>query len=285
MASQRGRVVSGDTRPSGLYTLLHRLLLVLFCIFCVIYPFAVIGVAFDVQPPFSLYWAGSVLLFLEGTLLILSAVLIYGLLSALIASSLVFVLSYLVEAIGVNTGVPFGMYHYTDILFLHLPGGVPLAVMFAWILIVFGSYAWVRSARRRLSIGAALLGALLATLLDMAIEPVAAYIVHYWEWLSPGPVSYYGVPFANFVAWFLVTCGLLLLADLLLHNVSSIKTKVWGGAPFVAFIARFLFITSLFMFGLVDLTHGYYIATLLALLAGCLLVLLKLLASRYRIGI
>ncbi len=258
-----------------------------------------IGVAFDIQPPFSLHWAGSVLLFLEGTLLILSAALSYGLLPALVMSLLVFVLSYLVEAIGVNTGIPFGVYHYTDILFLHLPGDVPLAVMFAWILIVFGSYAWVRSDMRRLSIGVALLGALLATLLDMAIEPVAAYVVHYWKWLPPGPISYYGVPFANFVAWFLVTWALLLLAgrflgnrvgvsprgreqslaegrtqgdaSTLFPNVFPGKMKTSGGVWLMAFAPRFLFAASLFMFGLVDLTHGYYIATLLAILAGCLL--------------
>jgi uncharacterized membrane protein len=65
----------------------------LFCLFCLVYPFAV-----------------------KGTLLILAAALAYGPLPALIINALVFALSYLVEAIGVNTGIPFGLYHYTDIL-------------------------------------------------------------------------------------------------------------------------------------------------------------------------
>ncbi|MBV9616787.1 MAG: carotenoid biosynthesis protein [Ktedonobacteraceae bacterium] len=268
---RQGRVIAADTRLSVLHTLLWRLLFGLFFLFCLIYPIAVVGVAFDVQPPFSLHWAGSVLLFLEGTLLILSVALIYGLLPALILSLLVFMLSYLVEAIGVNTGLPFGAYHYTDILFLHLPGDVPLAVMFAWILIVFGSYAWVRSDTSHLSVGATLLGALLATLLDMAIEPVAAHVVHYWEWSAPGSINYYGVPFANFVAWFLVTAGLLLLAGrFLTKRIASDRDK---GTGLATFALRFLFITSLFMFGVVDLTHGYYVAVLLTILAGCLLFL------------
>jgi uncharacterized membrane protein len=269
IGDKQGRRIGNDTRLSILHILLRRLFVVLFCLFCFVYPFAVIGIAFNVQPPFSLSWAGSVLLFLEGTLLILAAALLYDLASALLISLLVIILSYLVEAIGVNTGFPFGGYHYTDILFLHLPGGVPLAVMFAWILIVLGGYAWARSETRDLTMRTALLGAFLATLLDMAIEPVAAHIVHYWEWSPPGPIGYYGVPFANFAAWFLVTFVLLLLAGRYLRQrVTSDRSRT---IRLAAFAPRFLFGTSLFMFGLVDLTHGYYIATGLAILAGCLL--------------
>lgn len=72
----------------------------------------------------------------------------------------------------------------TDLLFPFLPGAVSLAVTFAWVLIVFGSYSLVkrcRSVRRGMEVGSALLGVLLATLLDLAIEPVAAHVVKYWE--------------------------------------------------------------------------------------------------------
>ena len=274
MDYKRRRTVALGRRLPLLYILLRRLFVVLFCLFCLIYPIAVTGVAFDVQPPFSLHWAGSVLLFLEGTLLILAAMLIYGFLPALFISLFVVVLSYLVEAIGVNTGFPFGIYHYTPILFLHLPGGVPLAVMFAWILIVFGVYAWVYADTRHLTAGVALLGALLATLLDMTIEPVAAHIVHYWEWVPPGPIGYYGVPYANFVAWFLITAGLLLLTGRFL--TTRMPSNGDKETRLAAFTPRFLFITSLFMFGLVDLTHSYYLAALAALIAGCLLLLLTI---------
>jgi uncharacterized membrane protein len=269
IGNEQGRRIGNDTRLSIFHLLLRRLFVLLFCLFCFVYPFAVIGVAFNVQPPFSLYWAGSVLLFLEGTLLILAAMLLYGPASALFISLLVIVLSYLVEAIGVNTGFPFGRYHYTAILFLHLPGSVPLAVMFAWLLIVFGSYAWAHAETRDLTVRTALLGAFLATLLDMAIEPVAAHVVHYWEWSPPGPIGYYEVPFANFAAWFLVTFVLLLLAGRSLRQrVASDRSRT---IRLAAFAPRFLFSTSLFMFGLVDLTHGYYIGVFLALFAGCLL--------------
>ncbi len=282
-------------RPSALLVWGQRFFLVLFGIFCVAYPIAVTGVAFDVHPPFSLAWAGSALLFLEGMLLIVAACLHYGWLRGVCAGLVVITLSYLVEALGVGTGFPFGMYRYTDILFPKLPGGVPMAVMFAWVLIVFGAYGWVRVEKRPIGISGALLGAALATLLDLEIEPVAAHLEYYWEWLAPGRVNYYAVPLANFVAWFVVAFVLLLLVDRVLrvtgrpqgdtppiHEATSHYITLYGrGVPLrapwllVLLTPRILFGASLFMFGLVDITHNYYGAALLGILAGLALWLLS----------
>ncbi len=263
-------------------TLLRRLFTALFCVFCFAYPIAVTGVAFNVHPPFSLDWAASVLLFLEGTLLILAAMLLYGARPALLASLLIIVLSYLIETLGVNSGFPFGAYRYTGILFPVLPGSVPLAVMFAWVLIILGAYGWIQDSKRFTSVLAAIVGALLATLLDLAIEPVAAYVVHYWQWLAPGAINYYGVPLANFAAWFLVSFALLLLTGRLLAKpITALQPQesTLPTTPFVIRLAwympRLLFCTSLFMFGLVDLTHGYYAGTIAALLAAVVLFCLR----------
>jgi putative membrane protein len=273
---------------------LVSLLLILLVIFVIAYPLAVIGIAFDVKPSFAMSWAGSALLFLEGTLLIVAAMLVYGWLRALLAALIVIVLSYLIEALGVNTGFPFGTYHYTNLLFPFLPGAFPLAIAFAWILIVFGSYNLVkrsRSAGRGMGGGSALLGALLATLLDLAIEPVAAHVVLYWEWLAPGPANYYGVPLANFVAWFVVALVLLVVVDSVLGNGRQIAVETvceekrervarkdgeMGMAMRMAVLTPpILFGGSLLMFGLIDLTHGYRWAVVFALLAGIIIFLLK----------
>ncbi len=272
----------------------QRAFLALFGIFCFAYPIAVTGVAFDVHPPFSLAWAGSALLFLEGMLLIVAASLRYGWLRGVCAGLIVITLSFLVEALGVGTGFPFGIYRYTNVLFPKLPGGVPMAVMFAWVLIVFGAYGWVRVEKQPIGLSGALSGAGLATLLDLEIEPVAAHLEHYWEWLAPGHVNYYGVPLANFAAWFVVAFVLLLLVDRVLFRTQAhLRQGDRKGLPYilssryvgetlavsrprheriiskiVLLTPRFLFGTSLFMFGLVDITHRYYGAALLGILAG-----------------
>ena len=336
--SRHDREVGHDRgKPCHYYTIRHYvacyvrrwgqgILLVLFAFFCFAYPFAVIGVAFDVHPPFSLDWAGSALLFLEGLLLIVAASLRYGWLRGMLAGVSVIVLSYFVEALGVETGFPFGIYRYTNVLLPRLPEGVPMAVMFAWVLIVLGVYGCLRIEKRRLGIVSALLGAALATLLDLEIEPVAFHIEHYWQWFAPGLPNYYGVPIANFVAWFVVAFILLLLVDAVLFrfhqplmhtNRSTLTPQQFVGTTFMASVAQFierdhdriqsvsgkdscdksrsgrdksgpyeiwlvvlmpriLFGTSLFMFGLVDLTHGYYGATLLGILAGLIVLAFSL---------
>ncbi len=278
------------------FVVLKKLFLLLLCIFCVTYPIAVIGVAFDVHPPFSLAWAGSILLFLEGFLLILAAMLLFGWKRGLLAGLLVILLSSIVETTGVNTGFPFGLYHYTQVLFPQLPGGVPFAVMFAWTLIVFGSYSWVArtTTHQHLSLPAVLLGGLLAMLLDLEIEPVATYLEHYWQWLAPGNLNYYGVPLANFVAWFVTASLLLFIIDRILVGTTArvpqnndegkrhwhIGYTMADALHWSRLAPRALFALSLFMFGLVDLTHGYYLAIIPGLLAGCILYVLSPLPRR-----
>jgi uncharacterized membrane protein len=260
---------------------LRGLLLLLLALFCVAYPIAVIGVAFDVRPPFSLAWAGAALLFLEGGLLLVSAMLLYGIGRALVAGLIVFGCSYFVEALGVRTGFPFGIYHYTNTLQPQLPGSVPLAVMFAWMLVIFGSYSWVKrwcEGKRGTRVGAALLGALLATALDLAIEPVASHVVLYWVWQTPGPLHYYGVPFANFVAWFVVAFVLMVCVASVFERRQrrGYSKMAWRGRKgaggtdlqLAALAPRLLFACSLFMFSIVDLTHGFYWACLPGLVAG-----------------
>jgi putative membrane protein len=257
----------------AMLTLVRRLLVLLCGIFCIAYLITVIGITFNVQPLFSLSWAGSALLLLEGSMLILAALLVYGYKRAIGATLIVIALATLVEHLGVSTGFPFGTYYYTGILQPHITSLVPLAVPFAWILVVFGAYGQLRGRSfepRRIGITGALLGAVMATLLDLAIEPVATYIERYWIWTNPGRLNYYGVPLANFLAWFSLALILLFLVDLCFARPRYLPAKGRGktrhALPFL--LPGWLFAASLFMFGIVDLTHGYFLGSLCALLGG-----------------
>lgn len=258
-------------------SILWYLFAALCILFCFVYPIALVGVVFDVHPPFALNWAGSALLYLEGTILILAAMLVYGWRRALSAALVVILLAYGVETLGVNTGIPFGEYIYTHVLVPRLPGGVPLPVMFAWVLVIFGVYGWCRelverAPNGRINIAVGLFGALLATLLDLEIEPVAASLQGYWRWLEPGPLSYNSVPLSNFAAWYLVALVLLLLVQVLLGHTKAMHAQ----RSRLALVApRVLFVASLLMFGLVDLTHTYFGAAAPGLLAGLLLLFLS----------
>ncbi|GHO43440.1 carotenoid biosynthesis protein [Ktedonospora formicarum] len=246
-----------------------RLLRLLFGIFCLLYALAVIGVGFDVKPPFSMDWAASLLLYLEGILILMAAALVYSMRRALGAGFIVLVLSFLVETLGVNTGFPFGHYSYTSILFPTLPGGVPLPVLFAWVTIILGVYSWFRSRRPglRLSTVDVLLAGLAVMLLDGAIEPVAARITGYWRWVYDASFFYH-IPLQNFAGWFVLGTFCIWLVDRQFAPVPRPRIE----PPRMAFwLPRLLFACSLFMFGIVDLTHGYYGGVICAFLSALLL--------------
>ena len=250
-------------------TRLSRLVFLLFCLFCVAYLITVIGVAFDVHPPFSMTWAASALLILEGVMLTVAWMDEYGP-PALLAALVIAFFSYGVEALGVNTGFPFGQYRYTGVLFPILPGGVPLPVVFAWLMIIIA----VRSltVRPPLLVGgrwiiSTLVSALLATLLDLVLEPVAFHLERYWIWLAPGNINFYGIPLVNFVAWFVVSLLLISLVNLIMAGAISFQNPSTFSSRLPLNVPIWLYFANVFMFGLVDLTHGYYFAAGIALLA------------------
>src|SRR5947209_6240390 len=253
-------------------TFINRCFLALFCAFCVAYPIALIGVAFDVHLPFSMTWFGSFLLILEGALLAFALMDEYGPVGLLV-TLLIALLAYGVEALGAVTGFPFGAYRYTDVLFPRLPGSVPLAVIFAWLLMLIAVRGL--TVRPPLMMGGSPLvslffAAVCATLLDLEFEPVAFHLEHYWVWLAPGNINYYGVPLINFIAWFVVALAVSFLVNGLLsraisfQNITSFTSRLPLNAP------TWLYFANVFMFGLVDLTHGYYIGVGVAVLAAIL---------------
>jgi len=175
---------------------------------------------------------------------------------------------WLVEAVGVTTGVPFGAYRYTNALGPWL-GPVPAAIPFAWIAGV-GAAVWTarRLLRRRVAglSAAVLLGATLATLQDAVLEPTVTQVQGYWRWLDPagsiGGALSYGVPAVNFAGWF----G----AALLLGGAMSLLLRPIPDRLHYGWLPPVLYCMGLFMFGILDAAWGFTAPAALAtlLLAG-----------------
>jgi uncharacterized membrane protein len=109
---------------------------------------------------------------------------------------------WLVEALGVGTGFPFGSYAYGGQLG-PAPAGVPLLVGLAWAMAAWPAYLagcrLTTSAPARVLVGAAALAAW-----DLFLDPqlVAA---GYWHWAHPAPAlpGIPGVPLTNYAGWLL----------------------------------------------------------------------------------
>ncbi|WP_182876881.1 carotenoid biosynthesis protein [Microbispora sp. H10670] len=141
---------------------------------------------------------------------------------------------YAAEWIGTRTGLPFGDYHYTDVLWPR-PGGVPLIVALAWGGMGLAAHA---VATRAVPGGTALggtvfgvtvfgvtvpygavarvcAGAVALTAWDLFLDPQMLRL-GLWVWAEPGP--YRGVPLGNFAGWLLVSLLVMTLIERIAHH-------------------------------------------------------------------
>jgi uncharacterized membrane protein len=115
---------------------------------------------------------------------------------------IVLVCAFGIESFGAITGFPFGDYHYTD-RFGPMLGVVPLAIPFAWHVVVTNVLFVIRAAAPHISrLAEAALAGLLCTFYDFVLEPFATTVKHYWIWTNGT------IPPLNYVAWFVLS-GLL----------------------------------------------------------------------------
>jgi uncharacterized membrane protein len=112
------------------------------------------------------------------------------------------------EFLGVRTGVPFGRYHFTDMLGPKILGTVPVLMPLAWWNIAVPAHAIATSAFPRAAARRWLLGSWLMLAWDLSIDPCLGHLYPFWVWDSPG--VYYGIPVSNFAGWYAV--GLLAMA-------------------------------------------------------------------------
>jgi putative membrane protein len=127
-------------------------------------------------------------------------------------------LAFLAEFSSTRTGIPFGLYHYTQStrgreLFI---ADVPFFDSLSFTFLAYASFCLARvvlgrpghgprTGRRDLSV--ALLAGVLMMLLDVVIDPLAVlgdrwFLGHIFWYPHGGP--YFGVPLSNFAGWFVV---------------------------------------------------------------------------------
>jgi putative membrane protein len=147
------------------------------------------------------------------TLLPLTFALVHGAINyrfrdVLVFVAVTFVVSNAFENLSIATGFPFGDYYYTDALGPKL-FEVPLLVGPAYI--ATGYLAWtlarvILGATRQSLPGALtytvpLLAGFIMVSWDLAMDPITATIQQQWIWEDGG--GYFGVPFSNFLGWYL----------------------------------------------------------------------------------
>ena len=109
--------------------------------------------------------------------------------------SVVYVFGFLVEMVGVNSGLVFGTYTYGSGLGFKV-AGTPIIIGLNWLFLVYTSAAIVERIKTNNALKI-LLGALLLVGYDLALEQVAPKLdMWYWEGGA--------IPLKNYLAWFVI---------------------------------------------------------------------------------
>jgi putative membrane protein len=154
----------------------------------------------------------------------------------LIWAFITYVITFLIEALGVWTGHIFGEYDYGSTLGPAL-FGVPLVIGFNWVIVIMGSTELSRMLVKDRRVYPIVAG-LTAMLFDIILEPVAMKL-DYWDWAGGT------IPIQNYIAWFII-------ATLMAYSYTSVR-KEGSNRPMIAY----LFLqTVLFLFIRVFLVRG-----------------------------
>lgn len=131
----------------------------------------------------------------------------YGVTGILVFLALCFGISNIMENVGVATGFPFGRYHYTDVMGPKL-GLVPLLIGpsyagMGYVSLVLAKVLLGTEQRPDPwdTVSVPVVAAFIMVGWDVCMDPAYSTVNRNWIWEKGG--GYFGVPFVNFLGWFL----------------------------------------------------------------------------------
>lgn len=142
-----------------------------------------------------------------------------------------FVITFLLEAVGIKTGLVFGNYTYGNVLGPKILD-VPILIGTNWSLIILGSTI-ISAGMTKNKFLLPLIAGSLAVIFDFVLEPVAIEL-NYWRWIDGS------IPIQNYFAWFIIGTFSAVLFLLL-------KVRISNELPKYYFIMQFLFFAVLLL--------------------------------------
>ncbi len=140
-----------------------------------------------------------------------------------------FTLSAAAELSGTAGGWVFGEYHYTDVFPHKLLGRVPALIPMGWFVMLYPCHIVANlTVHGRFdgpwrgwsgAVGLSLLGALMMTGWDVAVDPHVVHRTGAWVWANPG--AHFGIPLSNYLGWVLTSFVILMLQRLVERFVGS----------------------------------------------------------------
>ncbi|MEQ8360228.1 MAG: carotenoid biosynthesis protein [Cytophagales bacterium] len=153
--------------------------------------------------------------------------------SFIINSILIVLVAYIVEVIGVNTGLFFGNYEYMDSLGPKIWDTPPIIGINWWILTIAAA-SFFRKSQFPLVLKA-FLSTVLMLFIDLWIEPISD-LLKFWQWENNI------IPLKNYLGWFITGFALQIIYWQGTYNK---KNKI--GIPVYIILISFFLILNLFL--------------------------------------
>ena len=149
----------------------------------------------------------------------------------LIVFSGIYLLSLIIEVVGVNTGFIFGSYRYGGVLGIKF-FNTPLIIGINWLFLVYATSS-ITNKMKVQGISAILLASVMMLIYDIILEQVAPYL-DMWYWDNDR------VPLQNYLAWYILA--------LLFHSAIKVSgIRIQNKLAVVILIYQFTFFLSLYI--------------------------------------
>ncbi len=152
------------------------------------------------------------------------------------------VISYLLEEVGVRSGLVYGAYHYGAKLGPKL-GSVPVLIPLAWFMMIYPSWIVARALLRSVDTcslvglaAQAMVAACVMSAWDAVMDPGMAASGN-WVWENGG--GYFGVPLRNYFGWLITTLLVFIGAGLLWRGKDKASEVIDGFAALPILIYAF----------------------------------------------
>jgi putative membrane protein len=181
-----------------------------------------------------------------------------------------------------KTGIPFGQFTTGDNAGPKLFTAVPWALPLVWIAAILNSRGVARLVlrpwRKTHTYGFWLIGvtAALTVLFDLALDPFASQVKHYWYWEpTKFHVSWQGAPLVNFFGWLVVTLLILAFVTPILINKNPVHRRPPDFHPLGVWLGGVL------LFGIGSASLGLWSAVLLDGIIGVVVVIFAVRGARW----
>jgi uncharacterized membrane protein len=220
---------------------------VLNVLFAAAYLLALVHLLWPMSLPGKAGWPNAVMLVLAVVATMASLARHLPFQNVLFAAAVIGLSGGAADWLGWETGIPFGPLTPSPNLGPKLFHAVPWVMPAIWILAILNARGVARLIlrpwRKLHAYGFWLIGvtAALTVLFDLALEPFASQVNHFWFWEpAKSPLAWHGAPLVNFLGWLVVTLLILAFVTPMLINKHPVHRRPADYHPLAVWLGGIL---------------------------------------------